>query len=74
MKKLLITLMALMLLSAILSGCAQKQPTTSPGTQDADVEEISQDIQEIENTLDSELDELEALSNELQELESMDLG
>ncbi|MBD3361401.1 hypothetical protein GF358_01265 [Candidatus Woesearchaeota archaeon] len=72
MKKTAIIL-ALIVLGLAITGCMPEEKTpTAPA--DESVEDISEEVAEIDSTLDGELAELDQLDQELAELESLDLG
>lgn len=68
MKKLLLTILALVVLSAVLVGCAKQAVQEEVSTT-----EIDTATQEIDAALDTDMTELDTLDAELTELESMDL-
>ncbi|MBN1645354.1 hypothetical protein JW851_04965 [Candidatus Woesearchaeota archaeon] len=69
MKKTAIIL-ALIVLGLLIAGCAKDGVTAGEPT----VDDVERDLQEITDTLDSDLAELDALDQELAEIEAMDLG
>lgn len=68
MKKLLLTILALIVLSSVLVGCAKQAVVEDVSTAD-----IDQATQEIDAAVDSDMTELNTLDADLTELESMDL-
>jgi predicted small lipoprotein YifL len=70
MKKLLLTILALIVLSSVLVGCTKQQ---GPAPADVSTTDIDQATQEIDAALDSDMTELNTLDADLTELETMDL-
>lgn len=70
MKKLLLTILALIVLSSVLVGCTKQTPMQG---EDVSTTDIDQATQEIDAALDGDMAELNALDAELTELETMDL-
>jgi len=70
MKKLLLTILALVVLSSVLIGCAKQAAPVSGD--DVTTSEIDQLTADMDNALNGDLSELDTLDQELAELEMMD--
>ena len=70
MKKLLLTILALIVLSSVLVGCAKQQAAVQEDVSTADIDQATQ---EIDAALDADMTELNTLDAELTDLETMDL-
>lgn len=68
MKKQLAIILALLVLSLVIAGCAL------PPAEDVTVEDINAEVNAITSDLNSDLSELDALDQELADLENLDLG
>ena len=69
MKKLLLTILALIVLSSVLVGCTKQAPVQ----EEVSTVDIDQATQEIDAALDADMTELNTLDAELTDLETMDL-
>jgi outer membrane murein-binding lipoprotein Lpp len=71
MKKTIAVILALITLSLLIAGCA---PKTGVQEEAATINELGQEVQDVDSIIDSDLQDLDSLDQELAEIEALDLG